>query len=122
MKTKLLVLIGAMVGAVVGYFGFMWLVHQGFYALVLPGGLVGLGAGLFRNDSWPLALICGALALILGFFCEWRFAPFIADHSLGYFLAHVSQLRPMTLIMIALGAGIGFWVPFRRINPQPIAG
>ena len=54
-------------------------------------------------------------ALVLSLFCEWRFAPFIKDNSLGYFLTHVHELKPITLIMIAVGTFIGFWIPFRRV-------
>jgi hypothetical protein len=51
MKKHILVLLGAFAGGLVGYFGFLWIARQGFYALVLPGGLLGVGASLFRNKS-----------------------------------------------------------------------
>lgn len=114
MKDKLLVLAGATLGGVIGYFAFFWLVRQGFYGLILPGALVGLGAGIFPNRSVALSFICGGLALALGLFAEWRFAPFLKDVGLGFFLTHIHQLRPITLIMIGAGAFIGFWSPFRR--------
>jgi hypothetical protein len=117
MKDKLLVLGGATVGGLIGYFGFLWIAQQGFYALVLPGGLVGMGAGLFRNRSVPICVICGILALGLGLLAEWQFAPFIKNGSLGYFLTHVHQLRALTLIMIAAGTFIGFWAPYNRREP-----
>jgi hypothetical protein len=59
-------------------------------------------------------VVCGFLSLALGCFTEWRFAPFVADASFGYFISHMHELRPITLLMIAAGALIGFWVPFRR--------
>jgi len=114
MKRNVLVLMGAVAGGLVGYFGFFWIARQGFYALVLPGGLLGVGASLFANRSTALCIGCGLLALALGVLTEWQFAPFIRDGSLGYFVAHLHQLRPITLIMIAAGAFIGFWAPFRR--------
>ena len=107
-------LVGAIAGGLIGYFGFLWIARQGFYALVLPGGLVGLGASMAQNRSTALCVVCGVLALALGFLAEWQFAPFITDASLGYFLAHLHQLRPITLLMIAGGAFIGFWAPFSR--------
>ncbi len=124
MKNIGLVLAGALAGAVVGYFGFLWIARQGFYALVLPGGLLGLGASLFPNRSLALCIICGVLAAALGFFAEWQFAPFIKDASLGYFVTHLHQLRPITLILIAAGAVIGFWGPYskRRLESAPLAG
>ena len=84
MKRSVLVLIGAVAGGLVGYFGFLWIARQGFYALVLPGGLLGLGASLFANRSTALCIVCGLLALALGVLAEWQFAPFIRDGSLGY--------------------------------------
>ena len=114
MKQQVLALIGAMVGGLIGYFGFLWIAHQGFYALVLPGGLLGLGASLFPTRSTGVCILCSVLALALGFLAEWQFAPFIVDRSLGYFLTHIHQLKPITLIMIATGTLIGFWAPFSR--------
>jgi len=109
-----LVLAGGVVGGIAGYFAFKWLLVRGFYALVLPGGLVGLGAGTFRGRSRIIPIICGVLAIGFALFSEWRTAPFIADDSLGYFLAHVHRLRPMALIDIAIGGLLGFYVPYRR--------
>ncbi|MCP5520668.1 MAG: hypothetical protein H7A46_03875 [Verrucomicrobiales bacterium] len=117
-----LVLLGGLIGGALGYSLFFWLTGQGFYGLVLPGGLLGLGAGLFRPTSRLLPVVCGILAGALGLFTEWRFAPFAADGSPGYFLSHVHQLRPITLLMILVGGLIGFWVPFRRLHPKTTVG
>jgi hypothetical protein len=114
-----LILLGAAVGGVVGYFAFRWLLGQGFYALILPGGLLGFGAAIVRGRSIVPPIICGLAGLALGVFAEWSMAPFITDGSLGYFLAHLGDLRPLTLILIALGGAIGFWMPFRRIEKAP---
>ncbi len=114
MTTKdTLALLGAAVGGILGYFAFFWIARQGFYALILPGALVGIGAGLFGNRSIAVSVVCGLLALTLGLLTEWRFAPFAQDTGLGFFLAHAHRLRPLTLIMIAAGGLIGFWVPFQ---------
>jgi hypothetical protein len=102
------------IGGAIGYWGFFWIAGQGFYALILPGGLLGIGAGLFRSRSLLLATICGIAATLLGVFTEWKFAPFIADKSFGYFLTHVNELRGITLILIALGGIIGFYGPFAQ--------
>jgi len=53
------------------------------------------------------------MALALGVFAAWRSTMVAADQSLAYFACHLNQLQPITLIMIAAGALIGFWVPFR---------
>jgi hypothetical protein len=113
-KQLALVGVGALLGGILGYVAFFGLVHQGLYALVVPGGFLGLGAGLGRSRQRWVSAVTGLLALLLGLFCEWQFEPFIADSSLSYFLAHLQDLRPVTLIMILAAAGIGFYVPFRR--------
>ncbi len=123
MKQTLLVLGGALAGGILGYFAFDWIARQGFYALMLPGALLGLGASLAKNRSVLLAAVCGVGAVALGLFTEWRFAPFIKDDSFGYFLLHAWELKPLTLVMIGLGGGIGFWMPYQRIeNANPSGG
>ena len=56
------------------------------------------------------------MALVLGLVTEWRFFPFNADESFSYFLGHLHQLKSITLLMLAAGTAIGFWVPFRRVE------
>jgi hypothetical protein len=106
---------GAVAGGILGYFAFIWIARQGFYALMLPGGLAGLGGGLWVRDRSPVrATLCGVFALALGIFTEWRFAPFIKDASLGYFLSHLHELRPITLLMILAGGAFGYWLSLGR--------
>jgi hypothetical protein len=114
-RNLLVGILGAGAGGLLGYFAFFWIARQGFYALMLPGGLVGLGGGLLARDRSRLrATICGLVALALGVFTEWRFAPFIKDASLGYFLAHLHELRPISLLMIAVGGAFGYWLALGR--------
>ncbi|HWB59279.1 MAG TPA: hypothetical protein VG733_07295 [Chthoniobacteraceae bacterium] len=120
-------LIGAAIGGCAGYFGFFWMVRQGFYALVLPPGLLGFVAGLCaRRRSVLLAVICGLAGLGLGLFADWKLEPFIADRGFGYYLAHIQQLRPVTLAMLAIGTffscrlALGFEKPQAR-NPDTSA-
>ena len=117
MTSNVLAIAFACAGAFVGHFGFGWLQQQGFYALILPGGLCGLAAGLVQNRSIAVAVVCALLGLAAGLLTEFHYAPFVADPSLGYFLAHVSELRPITLALLALGGLISFYVPFRRRVP-----
>ena len=107
LRNNLLVLLGAVIGGTLGHFLFFWVARQGFYGLILPGGLLGLGAGMSKATSKSVAVVCGILALALGVVTEWRFAPFAADSTVGYFLSHIHQLRPITLIMIVVGDDIG---------------
>jgi hypothetical protein len=95
---------GAVVGGLVGYWLFFWIVKQGFYGLVLPPAMLGLAAGACAGrKSHLLAVICAVAGFGLALFAEWRFEPFIADPSLAYFLTHLPALRPVTWIMLGLG-------------------
>jgi hypothetical protein len=103
-------LIGGVMGGIVGYFIYKWGLQQNLKAGVIPGAFVGLGSGLVSSRRSPLrGLICGLAALALGLYAEWRYFPFVADGSLGYFLAHVYQLNALVIIMIVLGTILGFW-------------
>jgi hypothetical protein len=106
MKNNLLAFVGALVGGLLGYLGFFLLKSQGFYAMVMPGGLLGIGAAVVPNRSIWVAVVCGVLATALGFFTEYRFTGDLSD------------LTPVTLGMIAAGGFIGFWCPFRRKEPR----
>lgn len=119
MKSAYLVICCGLLGGTLGYLAFAWLLTQGFYGLVLPGGLLGLGAGIPRNTSRTVAVVCGGLALGLGLYTEWRFFPFKADGSLGYFLSHLQQLKPATWLMLAVGTVLGWYIPQRRIADGP---
>lgn len=102
-------LIGAAIGGVAGYFGFLWFASQGFYALVLPPGLLGLAAGFCaRGRSMPLAIICGIAGLALALFIEWKFHAFVKDDSLQFFLTHLHWLKGVTIIMLIVGPIIAF--------------
>ncbi len=121
-RNLLVGVLGAVAGGVLGYFAFLWIARQGFYALMLPGGLAGLGGGWLARDRSPVrAAICGVFALGLGVFTEWRFAPFIKDGSLIYFLSHLHLLRPISLLMIVAGGALGYWLALGK-EPAPKAG
>lgn len=121
MGRDLRVLMAAAAGGVAGYLLFFWLVARGYYGPAVPGGLLGLGAGIFTRRSGVTPIVCAVAAAALGLFTAWRYAPFIVDPSLGFFLIHVGGLPPVSLVMIALGALIGFWVPFRRHRKESAA-
>ncbi|MGE5194119.1 MAG: hypothetical protein ACM3U2_16610 [Deltaproteobacteria bacterium] len=114
MKSTLLAIVGAVVGGALGHIAFSWLVTKGFYGMILPGGLLGIGAGIGKVQSKWLALTFGLAALCLGLFTEWRYFPSPKDESLGHFLRHVTDRGTVTLLMIAAGGVLGFWVPYRR--------
>ena len=111
-------LIGAALGGIAGYFVFFWIARQGFYPLVLPPVAVGFAAALCaRGSSIPLAIVCAVAGLLLGLFIEWRFAPFVADGSLLYFITHLHALRPITLLMLAVGVFFSYRLALGRERP-----
>lgn len=111
-KSELCVLIGAAAGGVFGYVLFFALVRRGHYGLAIPGGLLGLGAGIFKTRSKVVPVICSLAALALGLLAQWRLAA--PDFAILDFLRTVPRLPRFTLLMLAAGAAIGFYVPFRR--------
>jgi hypothetical protein len=114
MKRALLALAGAVAGGVLGYYAFIWISRQGFYALILPGALVGLGAALARNRWVWLAVVCAVLALAVGIVADWRISIPEDDDSLWYYVLHLHQQPPITLIMIAIGGLLGLLIPYPR--------
>jgi hypothetical protein len=113
----LLALGGAVVGVAVGYFAFLLLTRAEIYWLVLPGALLGIGCGaLSGGKSNVLGIGCGLAALVAGALTEWRFFPFNADDSLAYFLTHLGELTPRTLISIVVGGILGFWFGRGRVG------
>jgi hypothetical protein len=118
MRRNVLALCCASLGGAIGYLGFRFLLTRGMYAIILPGGLLGLAAGIFRNHSPLVAIVCALLAVTAGVLAEHSVAPFVADGSLSYLLMHVVDLQPLTQVSILVGGFIGFWVPFRRRNRE----
>jgi hypothetical protein len=109
--SNLLGLVGAIVGGALGFYTFGWLMGQGFYGLMIPGAFLGLGCGLLaQHSSIARGIVCGVAALILALFTEWQYFPFLADSSLSYFVQHLTDLRPVTILMTVIGAAIAFWV------------
>jgi hypothetical protein len=101
---------GAIAGGVAGYFLFWFLLRNGLYSSMIPGALLGIGAGLAaRGRSQLLGIICGVAAIPLSIWSEWHLMPFAQDNSLRFFLANLHQLPPMHLLMMALGAAAAWW-------------
>jgi hypothetical protein len=111
MKNNLLALVYGAIGGIVGYFAVPWIWSQGFYAIMLPGTLLGFGAGFSKSRSNFVAVICGIAGTLVGFYTEWR--AFFPQLDLSGFLKLIPQLEPIALIMIALGGFLGFWLPYR---------
>lgn len=105
-------LAGAIVGGVAGYYAFRWLGKNGMLAPMLPGVLVGLGAGwAARRRIVVLGVICGIAAIVLGVFSEWMRSPFAKDESFAFFVANITKLDNAMFKLggMLLGAAAAFW-------------
>jgi uncharacterized membrane protein (Fun14 family) len=108
--------LGLTIGGVAGFFLFQWLVSQGFYALAIPGALMGLACGYAsRIYSIVLAIVCGVSAAGLLVFIEWK--VFWANNSFVFFLTHLHELSGLRLVMLALGIVFAAWFGLGRPNP-----
>ena len=108
--SNLLGLVGAVLGGIVGYFAFTWAASHGFYAMIAPGGLLGIGCGLLaRHPSRIRGIVCAVAGLGLGLFSEWKVFPFVADDSFLYLAKNIPKLSPITDLMIGFGAVVGYW-------------
>jgi hypothetical protein len=109
--SHLLGLVGAVLGGVLGFYVFGWLYYYNFYGLMIPGAFLGGGCGLLaRHASNERGILCGVAAAVLELYTEWRFFPFKDDKSLAYFIRNVSDLTPVTWLMVIIGAFIAYWL------------
>jgi hypothetical protein len=111
----LLGLLGALIGGVLGYFLVFVIARQGFYAIILPGALLGMGCGaLSGRKSVTLGIICGVLGLAVGIYTQWRLAPFIKDESFSFYLSNLLDVNRVSQIMILVGTAFAFWFGMGR--------
>jgi hypothetical protein len=102
--------LGGALGGVLGAIAFDYLLSQGIYAIVLPGVLIGMGSGLaMQRRNAVVGLLCAIAAGALTILLEWKHFPFVADHSLSYFVQHLHELKPTKLGLFALSIGLAYW-------------
>ena len=107
----LLAFLGAVAGGFLGYYTFQWLYNHGFYGMMIPGALIGLGGSLLTQaSSQTRGFVCAAAALGLSVLMEWRFFPFIDDSRFRYFVRHFLEVNSVHLAMIAAGAFFAYWL------------
>lgn len=98
---------GAIAGGIAGYFLFWILFKNGMVGYMIPGALLGLGAGLAaRGQSIILGVICAVLAIGLTLFTAWHVA--FQQFTLVEFLSRLHQI-PVRLLIMALGVAMAFW-------------
>ena len=119
-------LCGGAIGGGVGYYLFSWILQQDFYAIILPGAAVGFGFGFCSGErSKSYGILCAVLGVALGLFAEWRFFPFVKDESFRFFITHVHEVKPISLIMIGVGGllsyslGMGRGASGKREQTEP---
>jgi hypothetical protein len=102
-------LAGAVAGGVAGYFLFWLLTRSNLYGIMIPGALLGMGAGwAVRRRSQTLGIVCCLLAIGLTLFTEWH-VMFSKNHTFPDFLSKVHTLSPMRLVMMVLGPVMAYW-------------
>ena len=103
---------GAIVGGLIGYFAFGFLWNKGWYAFMLPAGLVGIGFGLAsQKKSIVLGIVVALIALVFGLWTEATHGPFTSDESFGYFLKTIAtdSVHQYKLLLHGLSGFLAFW-------------
>jgi hypothetical protein len=101
---------GGAVGGILGFLLFWLMARQGLYSSMVPGILLGVGAGwTARRRSRALGVICLVSAIPLTLLSEWYLFPFVKDPSLAFFMTNVLQLPTIKLLMMALGIAGAYW-------------
>jgi hypothetical protein len=108
-------ILGGAVGGALGYFAFDWMLTRGYYALVLPGSLVGLGCGLAsRRKLIGLGALSAVAALAIGALADWNS---LAEPS-PTFLEHLATLlrpnRRIPAFLILASVVISFYFGLGR--------
>jgi len=103
--------VGIAGGALLGCLAFHFAIQAGFYAMVAPGALIGLACGAqSKAESHLLGLVAAIVGVATGLLLEWHYFPFLKDDSLGYFLAHLTDLKGGTWMMVLAGGGLAYFL------------
>jgi hypothetical protein len=108
--STLISIVGAVIGGALGYWLFFWFARHGFYALIIPGALLGFGCGLFaQHRSTVRGIVSGVAAFLLTVYTDFGFEGQDGE-SLRYFVTRYHELGPVTLLMTVVGTLLGFWM------------
>jgi hypothetical protein len=103
-------IVGAAAGGILGYALFFWVAHHGFYAVALPGIMLGLGCSVLSRGRSVLRGAASAVAAFpLCVFTDWRYYNPTNQNSLGYWFSHLLQHGPITLVLLAVGTVAAYW-------------
>lgn len=101
-------LAGALAGGVAGYLLFWALARNGMLGYMIPGALLGLGAGWAAKGRSPfLGAICAVLAVGLTLFAAWHVA--FQQFSFPEFLGRLHQLPISRIVLMSLGVLMAYW-------------
>ena len=103
-------IVGAIIGAVIGFFVFKWLLlNFGAYAGMLPGGLLGIGFGIAagRKMGWPAGILCAIAGLLFG--CWADAATNAPPITLVEYFQNYKMIPGYSLLMVGLGALASGW-------------
>ena len=105
---------GAIIGGLIGFLIFKWLLTQGVYAGMLPGGFIGAGFGIgaARKMGWTAAILCAVVGLVFG--CWADAATNDPAQTLQEYIKDYNRIPGSSKIMIGLGALASGW--FARGN------
>jgi hypothetical protein len=120
-KNLLFGVAGGVVGGVVGLLLCKWLATLGpFYAVVLPGALVGLGFGFAaQKRHLVFGLLSAAMGLLAGLLTQW--IVYSNESSFFNLVGQLKDYSPVTWVLLGLGVvfAFSFGLGRDRLEPNP---
>jgi hypothetical protein len=99
---------GAVVGGIAGYLLFWVLARSNLLGYMIPGALLGLGAGwAARGKSQALGVICALLAIGLTLFTAWHIA--FNRFTFVEFLSKLHLFPLSRMLLMGLGVVFAWW-------------
>ncbi len=96
--------IGALLGSIVGYFAFKFMLNYGLYGPAIPGAAVGIGAGFYLTRKHiAVGLFSAVVATIVGVCSDYSIT--VVDNFANY----LTGQSPATYLMLGLGTAMGYW-------------
>jgi hypothetical protein len=106
---------GGASGGALGYFVFDWALTQGYYALVLPGSLVGLGCGLASGRKvLALGILSAVGAFAVGVLADWNSLANPSPTILGHLATLLQSNRQMAALLILVSVALSFYFGIGR--------
>ena len=106
-------LVAGVVGGIGGYFLVAYLLRtQGWWVPIFPGAIAGLACGQASPVlSRRRGVVNALFVLILVVYVQKTLfdPPFRYDGTLRDYALHLHQLPKLTLLFMAVNAGLGFW-------------